>query len=73
MPVCPKCGGVGEVEDNAVIGTRMLSLRIAKVVTALTVATRMDISRSYLCDLEKGRRQWTPDLKQRYQDAVDQG
>lgn len=56
--VCEKCGGTGEKIDPKVLREK----RDKSGLTAATVAARMDISASYLSDLEQGRRDWDAKL-----------
>lgn len=64
--ICPKCGGTGKIVDYAV----MLSKRVASGKSAKEVASSMGISTSYLCDLEHGRRSWTPEIVANFEKAI---
>ena len=44
--------------------------RKAKRLTALEVSRRMKVTPSYVCELEKGRRDWNEDLEKLYNDAL---
>ena len=61
---CPHCLGTGQVQDQAEIGRKMKSLRRIKL---RAVAQDMGISPGYLCYLENGKRRWTAELIDQYQ------
>lgn len=69
---CPQCGGSGKVCDPAQIGARMREHREAHKLSAREVARRMGFSAMYVCDLEHGRRGWSADLIEKYQEALAQ-
>jgi len=49
----------------------MVAKRRRAHVRAATIAEALGISRGYLCDLEHGRRAWSPTMQRRYDAAVD--
>jgi len=59
---CQRCGGTGKEPDHRAIGQRMRTLRERAGMTLRRVAGAMEITPSYLCDLELGRRQWRKEL-----------
>lgn len=59
-----------DLKDAAKIGRKLASKRIENRFKASFVAWSMGISASMLCLLEKGRRRWTPELKQRFLKAI---
>lgn len=56
--------------DHAAIGHRMRALREAAGLAQIEVARALGFTGTYLCDLEAGRRNWTPKLIDRYLAAV---
>ncbi len=71
MKACDKCGGTGRIPDDRIYGAEMRKFREAAGITARTVARRLEVSASYLSDLEHGRRRWTPKLIFAYTTAVE--
>jgi predicted transcriptional regulator len=69
--MCPKCGGTGKVIDDKALGRELNKKRMAKGVKLREVAREMKFSASYICDLEKGRRQWSADLEKKYRLALE--
>jgi hypothetical protein len=51
MKECPKCGGSGVIQDDAVLGVELRKKREGIGLTLREVSRRMKISASYLCDL----------------------
>lgn len=51
-------------------GLRLKKLRKKLKVRAKNVAESMDIQRSFLCDLEAGRRRWTQERVAAFEKAV---
>lgn len=56
--------------DHIATGRNVRHDRRRRHLTLGQVARFMEISTSYLCDLEMGRRHWTEELVARYQEAV---
>jgi DNA-binding XRE family transcriptional regulator len=48
--------------DHAATGQRVRTLRKKAGLTQLALATKMGMSNSFLSELEKGSRCWTPEL-----------
>lgn len=69
---CPNCGGSGRVPDSKKQGEELIAHRKSKNLSARKVALAMKISPPYLCDLEKGHREWSRDLIKRFRDSVRQ-
>lgn len=67
---CGACGGTGRVADPRAVGAELRQLRVAAGLTLRAVARELGLSAPYICDLEHGRRRWSPELKQRYLRAV---
>lgn len=70
MKICPKCGGTGKIQDDKVLGASLKKQREAKSLSLREVGRRMELSQSYICDLEHGRRIWSSDLEKRYLSAI---
>lgn len=58
--------------DNAATGRALRTMRTKKCVSLRELARRMEITAPYLCDLERGNRNWNDDLFARYQKALKQ-
>lgn len=56
--------------DHAALGHRMRQKREAMGMSQAEVARLMKITRPYVCDLERGKRNWTPSTVERYEAAV---
>lgn len=63
---CQKCGGKGSLPDPE----DLRRLREKTEMVQITVAMRMKIAPSYLCELESGRRDWNAELVQRFVKAL---
>lgn len=70
MKDCPRCKGTGKVRDEAKLGGQMQERRKAANLTLREVSKQMGITIGYLCDLEHGRRIWSPKLQQSFQEAI---
>lgn len=68
---CATCNGSGSVPDDST-GALLRKDREKAGITASAVANHMDISDSFLYDLEKDRRTWTAELVARYQAAMEE-
>lgn len=66
---CPRCGGSGTVLS----GTWARRRRLSTGMSLRAVATRMEITASYLCDLELGHRPFNPEMERRFRAAVREG
>lgn len=56
--------------DSDATRVKFRQLRRVADITQATMAGRMDISKSYYCELEKGTRKWSEDLCERFQKAL---
>lgn len=70
MVVCPKCLGVGAVQDPRAQGRRLRLKRKQAQKGLSDTAKKMGISASYLHDLEVGGRPWSPDLVAKFIKAI---
>lgn len=66
---CQCCGGSGQEIDHKSVGVEMRALRLKANFTQEAVAKEMGYTGAYICDLEKGRRYWTPALIEIYKRA----
>lgn len=55
---CHHCGGTGLEADPAEIGSYLKQQRIRAEITLRAMAGKLGISEPYLCQLEKGVRDW---------------
>lgn len=67
---CHCCQGSGTEFDNVSVGAKLRAAREKKGISQDFVATAMGFSKPYICDLEKGRRNWCEDKIKRYQQAI---
>lgn len=58
MRTCSKCGGTGREIDHVETGAEMREIRLSAKTTLSEMASFLSISRTYLWDLEKGKREW---------------
>lgn len=72
MRVCEKCGGIGKVQDDKLLGLSLGGKRESMGATLRSLAKIMGYSASYICDLEHGRRRWSAGLEKKYHWALDQ-
>lgn len=63
---CRHCGGSGQVRSEIELGIRMRQRREKAGLTLTAMANQLDLSAAYLCDLELGRRHWSPKLIEAY-------
>lgn len=68
---CPKCNGSGVVPDRKAQGAKMMAVRTAAGVKLREVAALLKVRVSYICDLEHGRKNWTPKMVNFYLAAVE--
>lgn len=69
--VCQTCGGSGKTVDHADIGRWVKGYRERASKTLREVANPLNVSISYLSDLEHGRRAWNHDLFERVLSAIN--
>lgn len=67
---CPRCQGSGRVAERRATGAILRRRRQAAGLTLRRVAAAMKLDPSYISDLENGRRDWRPELIERYLRAV---
>ena len=58
------------VVDDVQTGKHARTLRKSSRLTMTFVAKKLGISTPYLCDLEYGRRHWSPDLVREFVKAI---
>jgi hypothetical protein len=63
---CSHCGGTGTLYDNVKTGKQMCLLRKQADVSFRELSKRTGLSVGLLCDLEKGRRNWTDERVNKY-------
>lgn len=57
--------------DHLATGERLRTLRMERGLSLRGLGARMNHSAPYLCDLERGRRNWNADLVRRYVLSVE--
>ena len=67
---CKRCGGSGVEQDNRLIGQKFRDRRVKLGLKGAEMARRTGFSRSYISDLEQGRRNWNSAAIQGYQLAL---
>jgi transcriptional regulator with XRE-family HTH domain len=68
-PKCPVCDGTGIAPIALTAGDKLRAIRVAAGLSMSEVASRMDISTPYLCDLELGKRDWSLTLAMKFRKA----
>lgn len=68
--VCEHCSGTGFVDDPRELGMQMRKRREEREHTLREIAGKMNISPTYLSDLELGRRHWKKKIKDKYLAAI---
>lgn len=58
------------IQDSAATGLALRTMRTSKSLSLRKVAERMTITPAYLCDLERGKRNWSEGLCKRFQEAL---
>lgn len=56
---CDRCDGTGRVPDPVAIGDHLRKKRENAGVSLRTIAKQMNISATYLSDMERGNRLWS--------------
>lgn len=64
---CPRCDGTGDLPD----GKTLRDLREAYGVSLRAVARALELSISYISDLERDKRNWTASLGTSYLAALE--
>lgn len=64
--ICPHCGGTGQKIDHQ----KLARLRHQSRCTLKEIASKMGISLQYLSDMERGRRNWSPNLYKKFMEVV---
>lgn len=67
---CRRCNGTGAEPDQKKTGEDKRRERIESGFSQTLVADDMGISAAYLSDLERGRRNWSADLLERFRLAI---
>lgn len=67
---CNACNGTGKTIDHRQYGEAMRNRRLAKKIKLVDHAKKMGISQPYLCDLERGNRNWTAYVIGLYEEAL---
>lgn len=58
------------VTDHKETGNLAKTARVAAGLALREVARRMGVSATFVCDLEKGRRNWNEKVLESYRDAI---
>lgn len=67
---CDSCFGTGKKVDHKALGRSMSGLRLRTGLSLYDVAPRMGVSVGFLCNLESGRRKWTPEWRNKYLEGI---
>lgn len=67
---CKRCRGTGREFDLASVGEQMARFRKRAGLSGREMARRLGISAMYLCDLERGRRQWNREFLTNYKKCL---
>jgi len=68
---CHVCNGTGIEIDPIATGAEIRKVRRGHRITMSEVAEKLALSVPYCCDLELGRRNWTPELIAAYRAAIE--
>lgn len=66
---CRCCQGSGQEYDHKAVGETMRKIRLNAKLSQAALGKLMKITAAYICDLEKGYRNWNDDLIERYKKA----
>jgi len=69
--LCVHCEGRGLLKNDLEVGRGLRTIRERFGLEQRSMATAMQVSASYLSDLERGRRNWSSMLVTRYRQALD--
>jgi len=67
---CRRCKGSGREPDQVETGLWFRAHREQLGISLRTMAKRLNISPSFLSNLEQGRRVWTPSVRESYKLAL---
>lgn len=67
---CPRCDGTGKLFDDRELGAALRAEREKAGKSLREVAKKMDLTISYISDLELGRRMWREELIERFRGAL---
>jgi hypothetical protein len=67
---CHCCDGSGKELDNYEVGAALRKRRLAADKTLAQIARAMSYTITHIHHLERGIRNWTPDLVKRYEKAL---
>ncbi len=70
MKKCPHCKGSGEIPERYITGRNMRRRRERMGVGLREFARTIGFAPSYLCHLEAGRREWSLDMVDAYNDGL---
>lgn len=66
---CHCCDGTGKEYNNKAVGTEMIALRAKSGLTQSEVGERMGFAKAYVSDLERGNRNWSSELIEKFRKA----
>lgn len=67
---CPKCRGTGLVPNQYALALERRSARMRAHITMTEVAEKMGITCCHLSLLERGKRNWSPEMTMRHEEAI---
>lgn len=67
---CHCCHGTGTEHDAKVHGRAMSGLRLRAGIGLRAMAKRLNVSHTYLWQMEQGRRRWPDALNRKYRSLV---
>ena len=68
---CHCCKGTGKEINHVVIGAELKKLRKASGLSQERVGEKMGYRKPYISELERGRRNWRPDLVHAFKKAIN--
>ena len=66
---CHRCQGTGKLLDPHGVARTLQEIRVRKGYNKTQIARKMGFTTAYICDLEKGIRDWRQELVERYLEA----
>ena len=67
---CPKCKGAGEIDNPVFIGKEFRVKRESRNITLRELSKLINLSPTYICDLEHGRRAWNKAIKDLFEKGL---
>jgi len=70
--ICRHCNGTGREQDNKFVGREARKGREAAGIGLRVMASLIGVSPSFLSQLERGERNWTPEVVRLFARAINE-